>query len=61
MKNKKSIIKNPLFFGLILIILQLIAGINFNGNFAHDLGNISFGLLGIINIVIGIVNTMKNR
>lgn len=61
MKKSKSIIKNPLFIGLILIILQLIAGTNFNGNFAHDLGNISFGLLGIINIIIGIANTIKNR
>lgn len=61
MKKSKSIIKNPLFIGLILIILQLIAGTNFNGNFAHDLGNISFGLLGIINIIIGINNTIKNR
>lgn len=57
----KNIIKNPLFIGLLLIMLQLIAGINFNGNFAHDLGNISFGLLGIINIIIGIINSIKNK
>ena len=61
MKNNKNILKNPLFIGLILVILQLIAGTNFNGNFAHDLGNISFGLLGIINIVIGIIILIKNR